>query len=98
MKTREEIIAQMRRNLKEVRQIFTDCDHWNNRVRKPDEAIIDCDPDGQLRRIEQAYTSALAAEEKRLLSEPDKSPASPMPEEARAAIAGINSTMRQKHL
>jgi hypothetical protein len=31
-----------------IAQIFLDADHWNRSVRKSDEALIDCDPDGRL--------------------------------------------------
>ncbi|MGE0450871.1 MAG: hypothetical protein AB7Q29_14960 [Vicinamibacterales bacterium] len=49
-KRREQIIAAGRRSLNEIAQFFIDCDYWNSQVRKPDEAPVDADPDGQLRR------------------------------------------------
>lgn len=35
----------------EIEQVFTDVAHWNDEVRKADEAPIDPDPDGRLRRM-----------------------------------------------
>lgn len=35
----------------EIKQIFLDADHWNSCVRKPAEAPIDPDPDGELKNI-----------------------------------------------
>ena len=35
----------------EVAQIFSDCAHWNDNVRRPDEPTIDPDQDGLLRLL-----------------------------------------------
>jgi RNA polymerase-binding transcription factor DksA len=62
MKTRSQIVSRAKQQLAEVQQIFIDENHWNRCVRKADEAMIDCDPDGQLKRIRAALEKMLAAE------------------------------------
>ncbi len=62
MKTRQEIIDKAKKNLAEVNEIFWDCDHWNDYVRKPHEKPIDPDPDGTLKRIKIYYESLLENE------------------------------------
>lgn len=62
-RTRTELIARMRHLRREIEQIFDDAAHWNEYTRKPSEAPIDPDPDGQLRRIADAFDAALAGEE-----------------------------------
>jgi uncharacterized coiled-coil DUF342 family protein len=61
-KTRAEIINEAKRIRAECQQIFTDCEHWNSNVRKPHEAQIDPDPDGQLKRTIQAVDKMLEGE------------------------------------
>ena len=48
MKTRNEIIAEAQRIRSEIEQIFTDCAHWNDSVRKQHEELIDPDPAGKM--------------------------------------------------
>lgn len=62
MKTRKQIFAEMTRIRDEIQQIFNDADHWNNSVRKPDEAIINPDPDGFLRKNLDSMTAAIIKE------------------------------------
>ena len=62
---RHRLVSRMRAIKQEIDQIFIDADHWNEFARKPNEAKIDPDPDGQLRRLQKAYGAALAVEEKR---------------------------------
>lgn len=46
----------------QIEQIFLDCAYWNDNVRKDEEGRIDCDPDGQLRRIADGLDTMLAHE------------------------------------
>jgi hypothetical protein len=58
MKTREHLSAERQRIIGEIEQIFIDAEYWNTHVRKPDEAPIDPDPDGQMTAILKALKSA----------------------------------------
>jgi hypothetical protein len=46
----------------EIQSIFDDVSHWNRHVRQPDEAEIDPDPDGELRRICDRIDAMLKSE------------------------------------
>jgi hypothetical protein len=63
-KGRDEIIAEVRRQRAEIAQYFTDVEHWNTHCRKPHEAVIDPDPDGQMKKIAEALDKCLANEER----------------------------------
>lgn len=62
MNTRQQIITEVDRLRQEIAQLFTAAHHWNEHVRKPNEARIDPDPDGQLRKIAQGIDAMLATE------------------------------------
>ena len=62
MKTRNEIVANARRMRTEIRQIFTDCEYWNDNARKIDEEKINPDPDGKLTLMAKALDEMLARE------------------------------------
>jgi hypothetical protein len=59
-KERARIVGNARNTRAEIEQLFTDCAYWNEHVRKPDEAPIDCDPDGTLRRLADGLDRMLA--------------------------------------
>jgi hypothetical protein len=59
---RARIIANARQTRQEIEEIFVDCDHWNTHVRKPNEMPIDCDPDGELRRLADGLDTFIAIE------------------------------------
>lgn len=46
----------------DIQQHFDDVTHWNDHGRSPDEAAIDPDPDGQLRRMADGLDRMLTAE------------------------------------
>lgn len=62
-KTREELISDARRIKTEIDQIFVDAEYWNANVRKPEMAIVDPDPFGQLTRIRAGIVKMLKAED-----------------------------------
>lgn len=62
MKTRQKIINDVRKQLAEVNQLFTDTEYWNENVRKPHEKRIDPDPDGEMAKIKAGYERCLANE------------------------------------
>jgi len=66
MKTRNAIISEARRIRAEIEQIFTDCAHWNDSVRKPEEPEIDTDPDGTMMRVGLSIDSMLVSEGKKV--------------------------------
>jgi hypothetical protein len=68
MKTREQIVRQARKSLAEINQLFTDCAHWNENVRKAHEDRIDPDPGGAIAK-HKAELEVLIANEIRI-SEP----------------------------
>lgn len=45
---RAKLVARVIDLRSECRQIFTDAEHWNEHVRKPEEEPVDPDPDGTL--------------------------------------------------
>lgn len=49
--TRESLLKRRKDLAREIEQIFLDAEHWNTSVRKIDEAPIDPDPDGELKRM-----------------------------------------------
>jgi hypothetical protein len=49
----------MRKLRDEVRQMFVDAASWNENARKPDEAPIDPDPYGDLKRLLDELNRAL---------------------------------------
>lgn len=57
---RAAIIERGRNLLREIRQTFLDCDHWNRHVRRPGEQLIDVDPYGELRSLAAALEEQLA--------------------------------------
>jgi hypothetical protein len=64
--TREELVGRMQKLRQNIRDIFTDAEHWN--LTHLDEEPIDPDPDGLLARIAAALDVSLAAEEPRQCS------------------------------
>jgi hypothetical protein len=50
MKSKQDLLAEVRRTNDEMRQMFIDVEHWNSVVRKTDEQPID--PDPEMRPIE----------------------------------------------
>lgn len=60
MKTRLEIINEVKRVRSECAQIITDAEHWNST--HPSEEPIDPDPDGELHRIIAGCDATLANE------------------------------------
>ena len=65
VKTRQQIVDESARILREIDQIFVDCASWNENTRKPGEERIDPDPDGFLRRAKAALERTLASEAQR---------------------------------
>jgi hypothetical protein len=63
--SRQDIVSRAMKLRVEIEQIFTDCASWNANARKPDEPLIDCDPDGELRRVADQLDRLLAAEAQR---------------------------------
>lgn len=61
-KTRSEIVAEAKRIREEIADIFAVAEHWNTCVRKPDEDVIDPDPEGQLARMAKGLDAMLARE------------------------------------
>lgn len=59
---RARIILHAKRTKIEIEQMFSDFDHWNRCVRKPDEAPIDIDPDGCLAVFLVELNQLIAAE------------------------------------
>jgi len=59
---RARILGKFRTLRGEILQTFVDIDSWNTHVRKPDEAPIDPDPGGELRRLVAAIDDLLAAD------------------------------------
>lgn len=55
------LLANMRHQRSEIERMFIDCDHWNRA--HPNDAPIDCDPDGILRQIADDLDAALLAEQ-----------------------------------
>ena len=62
-KSREAIIQEAERMLKEIKQIFLDAAHWNNI--HPDQKPIDPDPDGFLRHMAEILEGFFAREAER---------------------------------
>lgn len=62
MKQRHEIINEALRIRAEITQIFNDCEHWNNAVRKPSVVPIDADPNGQMERYRTSIEAGLQKE------------------------------------
>jgi hypothetical protein len=62
MKQRHEIINEALRIRAEITQIFNDCEHWNNGVRKPSVVPINADPDGQMERYRNSIEAGLRKE------------------------------------
>lgn len=57
---RTRIIARFRRLKAEIEQGFIDCEVWNDTVRKPNEAPMNFDPFGEMRRMADAIDEMLA--------------------------------------
>lgn len=68
MNERIEILNRMKKLRAEILQLFVDADVWNTVYRKPDERIIDPDPDGKLKRLADALEKSIGNEE-RILNE-----------------------------
>lgn len=68
-KHREQIVAAVRRSLREMDQYFHDVASWNDnsKARRQGCDPIDPDPDGQLSRVRESYRTFLAAEDARPL-------------------------------
>jgi hypothetical protein len=67
MKTRQQIIDRVRRQLAEIEQYFNDVEHWNN-GRGLTEGKIEADPDGEMARCKK-YCEGILKNEIRI-SEP----------------------------
>ncbi len=59
VKRREELVENVRAARQEIAQIFIDIEHWNTSVRKPHEALVDPDPDGDLGLLAAFYDRIL---------------------------------------
>ena len=59
MKTRNKIIKQAKKQLSEIRQYFTDVEHWNS-TRGPAEGRIDPDPDGSMMKTQSDLENMLS--------------------------------------
>ena len=98
MKTRQDIIAACLTLRTEIQQIFTDAQHWNSTVRKPEEALVNPDPHGEMATILQGYERGLSKELLCIhIAGPDKISAVRSLEEADQRIAEFNAwvfTMR----
>lgn len=66
-KHREQIVAGVRRSLKDIEQYFVDVASWNDNARKPGEEPIDPDPTGDMGKIRDGYRAFLKAEDSRPL-------------------------------
>lgn len=64
-RTLQEVVAEARRQRREIAQLFMDVAHWNGT--HPGEPPIDPDPDGQLRRIDDVLGKFLSTEQVRRL-------------------------------
>lgn len=62
MKKRHEIINEALRIRAEITQIFNDCEHWNNSVRKSNIAPIEVDPGGKMERNKRGIEAGLQNE------------------------------------
>lgn len=73
MSDRERIINKAKKLRSEIRQIFTDCESWNEfaTARKKGEPPIDPDPYGDLRRL-------LAALDEQIDNDPGHGPIAPL--------------------
>lgn len=60
MKTRNEIIANMKRLRRNVQIDLNTAAYWNEHVRKADEEPIDPDPGGDMRRLLECIDTVLA--------------------------------------
>lgn len=58
-KKRASIVERTVRMRADIRQIFTDVEHWNDHVRTANQPRIDPDPDGLLALILQKYDEQL---------------------------------------
>lgn len=65
-KTLAELLAEAKKQRAEITQLFVDCEHWNDCVRKPDEERIEADPLGDMRRIAAALDAYIKKVEERL--------------------------------
>lgn len=57
---RRRIINNARKLRANIEQIFIDCASWNDNARKPDDAPIDPDPFGEMRRMADQLDDFLA--------------------------------------
>lgn len=62
MKQRHEILNEALRIRVEIKQIFTDAEHWNLHVRKPSVVPIDPDPQGQMGNYLRSIEAGLQKE------------------------------------
>lgn len=56
---RAELVEKVLSARQEIEQIFIDVAHWNDTVRKPNEAPVDPDPNGDLRDLANFYDRIL---------------------------------------
>ena len=68
MKTREELVAEIRRQRQEIEQIFIDFEYYNSI--HPSMVPIDPDPYGELRRYADAFDRCLEKEDARAINKP----------------------------
>lgn len=91
MKTRHEIINDAIKFRENILQIDRDEAYWNEHVRKPDEALINSDPDGQQKRWVKSIEKMLSTELLAVVVEgPDDIFAAPNLESAEERIAKLN--------
>jgi hypothetical protein len=61
--SRKALVKRMRKLQFNIKAYFSDVEHWNNSVRKPDEEEIPPDPDGQLTAMLKALDDGLRRED-----------------------------------
>ena len=59
---RKSILGRMKRLRDEIELDLNTAAHWNECIRKPNEALIDYDPDGKLRRIMEGIDRVLGGD------------------------------------
>jgi hypothetical protein len=65
---RRRLVDKTNEQLREIQLYFNSVNYWNNSIRKPNEAIIDGDPDGQMKKIADALAECLRRESKHKIS------------------------------
>jgi len=60
--TRRRLINRTKILIDEIDQIFVDADYWNNNIRKENEALINPDPQCELKKLKVALHKTLKGE------------------------------------